>query len=323
MVTVIGRTALVCGATGQTGALLSRELLNNGYAVVGTTREETTHNLWRLEKLKIRDDMQMITLPEFRPPGVLNLLEQVLPDEIYFLAGPSSVATSFREPASTLQQLVFPVINFLEVLRKSNSRTKFFNAASVEIFGNQVGSVLNEKSTLDPVSPYGVGKATNYLTTRNYREAFGVASSSGILTNHESPLRGPGFFAQSVISGLKSVKRGDQKTLNLGSLRGGRDWLWAPEVAKAIYLICSGPEDGDYLVASGDTRPLSDFVETACRFLHLDMEAIVTFDSEKIRPLDIQHNTYDPSGFMGAFDWRPGLTMEEIIERLLQEDILP
>ena len=277
--------------------------------------------MWRLDRLSISESVLVAPLPLQNRSSITDLLASVTPDEIYYLAGPSSVAASFLDPAGSVEKIYQPVVDFLEVLRTNHSDIKFFNAASTDCFGNQADTSLMEQSQQRPVSPYGIAKSAAFWAAKNYREAFGVQAASGILTNHESPLRDPGFFSRRVITGLRKVSQGLQRTITLGNLNGGRDWLWAGDAVEAIHLIGSATIRDDYLVGSGRTSTLRNFVATACDALGLDIDEVVEYDAGLARPLDVESVALDPTKISSALGWKATLDFEQIIDRLLGENL--
>jgi len=274
-----------------------------------------------LDRLSISESVPLEHFPLQNRASITDLLTSVTPDEIYYLAGPSSVADSFRDPAGSMEKIYQPVVDFLEVLRANHSDIKFFNAASTDCFGNQANTTLREESQHRPVSPYGIAKSAAFWAAKSYREAFGVQAASGILTNHESPLRDPGFFSRRVITGLRKVSQGLQRTITLGNLNGGRDWVWAGDAVKAIHLIGSATTRDDYLVGSGRTATLRAFVVTACDVLGLDMDEVVEYDEGLARPLDVETVALDPTKISSALGWKATLDFEQIIDRLLGENL--
>ncbi|MDA8580184.1 GDP-mannose 4,6-dehydratase, partial [Pontimonas sp.] len=247
------KTAFIIGASGQTGAYLSRLLLAAEYRVIGTSRNWAESQTWRLARLGVLDDVTRLSLSLHDSLALEEALDSAAPDEIYYLAGPSSVAASFREPTIAMSEIFDPVVSLLEILKRRSSTAHFVNAASTDCFGNHGKTVLDEQSSMKPVSPYGIAKTATYLTTQNYREAFGLNASNAILTNHESPLRGPDFVTQKIISGLRAIRDGRESNLALGNTTIARDWLWADDVAHALHAIGSAQGSSDYVVASGTT----------------------------------------------------------------------
>lgn len=319
----MGPTAIVIGATGQTGAYLATELVRAAYTVVVTSRNAEHSGWWRLERLGIAADVSKHSVNPSESEDLERLLDSVTPDEIYYLAGPSSVAASFANPAQSFADITGPVNTILETLRHREYRGHFFNAASTDCFGNQPGVVLDETSPMNPVSPYGVAKAATFRMTRNYRETFGLRASNGILTNHESPLRDAHFVTQKIVSTLRRIAAGDDDTLHLGNTSIRRDWLWAGDVARAIRAIGSATTGGDYLVASGTSRTLDDFVGLVCAALSLDASQAVVTDNSLLRPLDIASLDFNPSNITTDLGWAPRFSLDDIVEHLVAERVDP
>ena len=316
-------TALICGVSGQTGAYLAQTLLQKGYRVVGTAREHSEANLWRLKRLAIDSDIENVSLSLHDTVAIRKTLTAYQPDETYYPAGPSSVAASFREPIVSMDQIFQPVVSFLEVLKDTDSSAHFFNAASTDCFGNQPGVVLDENSALQPLSPYAVAKSAALWSVKNYRDSFGVKASNGILTNHESPLRGPDFVTQKIITGLLNIAEGRKRTLALGSTRIARDWLWAGDVAQAISAIASASHPGDYVVASGRSSTLHEFVSLACDKLGLNLEEVITHDQSLFRPSDIESIVLNPQRAEGELGWKARYDLDSIVDALLSGDVGP
>ena len=316
-------TALICGVSGQTGAYLAHTLLQKSYRVVGTSRDHSEANRWRLKRLAIDNDVEKISLSLHDTVAIRKTLAAYQPDEIYYLAGPSSVAASFREPMVSMDQIFQPVVSFLEVLKDTESSAHFFNAASTDCFGNQKDVILDENSALQPLSPYAVAKSAAFWTVKNYRDSFGVRASNGILTNHESPLRGPDFVTQKIITGLLDIAEGKKRTLSLGSTSIARDWLWAGDVANAISAITSATQPGDYVVASGHSSTLHEFVSLACDKLGLNLEEVVTQDQSLFRPSDIESIRLNPQRAEEELGWNAQYGLDSIVDALLSGDVGP
>jgi GDPmannose 4,6-dehydratase len=223
----------------------------------------------------------------------------------------------------SMDQIFQPVVAFLEVLKDTQSSAHFFNAASTDCFGNQPGVHLDEASPLQPLSPYAVAKSAAFWMVKNYRESFGVTASNGILTNHESPLRGPDFVTQKIITGLLGIAAGNEKTLSLGSTAISRDWLWAGDVADAVAAITSAPQPGDYIVASGKSSTLDEFVTTACDKLNLNPEKVITHDESLFRPSDIENISLNPAKAAQQLDWSARYDLDSIVSALLADDVGP
>ena len=314
------KTALIIGASGQTGAYLTRLLLEKGYSVTGTSRNWAESQTWRLNRLGVLEDIKQVSLSLHDSLGLEEALNYEEPEEIYYLAGPSSVAASFREPTTSMSEIFDPVVSLLEVLKRRSSTAHFVNAASTDCFGNHGSSLLDEQSPMRPVSPYGIAKTATYLTTQNYREAFGVHSRNAILTNHESPLRGPDFVTQKIISGLRAISEGRQSTLALGNTAIARDWLWADDVARALHAIGSGQKSSDYVVASGTTSTLDAFTAIACEQFGLEPAEVITHEPGLNRPLEIQSVRLNPAKVQQEHGWKPTVSFQEIVERLISRE---
>ena len=315
------KTALIIGASGQTGAYLSRLLLASGYSVTGTSRNWAESQTWRLNRLGVLEDVKQISLSLHDLLALEAALDSEAPEEIYYLAGPSSVAASFREPTTSMSEIFDPVVSLLEILKRRSSATHFVNAASTDCFGNHGNSLLDEQSPMKPVSPYGIAKTATYLTTQNYREAFGVNSRNAILTNHESPLRGPDFVTQKIISGLRAIHEGRQLTLSLGNTAIARDWLWADDVAQALHAIGSSSDSSDYVVASGTTSTLDAFTAIACDQFGLEAGEVITHEPGLNRPLEIESVRLNPAKVQQQHGWKPTVSFREIVERLVADEI--
>lgn len=316
------KTALIVGVSGQTGAYLAHELVQRGRRVIGTSRDHTAAS-WRLDKLELVRHIDLVSLSLEDFAEIEQLLQNYQPDEIYYLAGPSSVAATFRDPLVVMEQVFQPVLSFLEVLRKNNAKTRFVNSASTDCFGNQPNSTLDETTSMHPVSPYGVAKTAAFTTVLNYRNAYGLNVSNGILTNHESPLRGSEFVTQKLIQGLKEIKCDSRETLALGSTSLSRDWLWAGDVASALVCIAEADRADDFVVASGQSRTLDEFITIACNLLELNKEEVITRDESLVRPLDIQRISLNPTKIKTELGWQPKLALEELINSLLESKIFP
>jgi GDPmannose 4,6-dehydratase len=252
---------------------------------------------------------------------MIRALEHHSPDEIYHLSGPSSVSHSFAKPAKYLPRILNQATVFLEALKKSQSNARFVNSASTDCFGNQPTVVLDEESSFAPISPYGIAKASTFWITKNYREAFGVNACSAILTNHESPLRGEEFVTHKIVKGVREIAEGKSSSLTLGNTKVGRDWLWADDVAHALELIGSSELAEEFVVASGKTSTLMDFVSLACAEAGLAVDEVVSIDPQLFRPADIEHIRLNPQKIMDTLGWKPRFSVEEIVHHLVHDTL--
>jgi GDPmannose 4,6-dehydratase len=316
-------SAMIIGATGQTGAYLTRRLVQNNYRVTVTSRDAENSDWHRLRLLGIEHGIHPRSLNPNDPDNLSSALDSDKPSEIYYLAGPSSVAASFSNPAQSFAEITGPVNTILQTLRVRGYTGSFFNAASTDCFGNQPDVVLDEESAMYPVSPYGVAKSATFRMTKNYREAFGLRASNGILTNHESPLRDSRFVSHKIVSTLARIAAGAQETLHLGNTAIIRDWLWAGDAAEAIHAIGSAEGSDDFLVASGKSRSLDEFVALVCGSLNLEMSSTVVADQSLLRPLDITSLRFNPHKITTKLGWTPRLRLEDIVENLVAGVVNP
>ena len=246
--------ALICGISGQDGAYLAQFLLERGYSVSGTSRDHQMSRFPSLERIGILDQVQLTSMAinDFR--SVLQAIARFEPDEIYNLAGQSSVGLSFEQPVETLESISVGTLNILEGIRFLNPRIRLYNAASGESFGDTAGQPANEATPFRPRSPYAVAKAAAFWQVANYREAYGLFACSGILFNHESPLRPERFVTQKIVGAAVRIALGSRERLRLGNLEVQRDWGWAPEYVDAMWRMMRSSEPGDFVIATGRTR---------------------------------------------------------------------
>lgn len=312
----MSKTALIAGVTGQDGAYLSHYLLQKGYRVVGTSRDAQNSDTNRLKKLGIESDVELISLAlnDFR--SVLKALSSVCPNEIYNLAGQTSVGLSFEQPVECMESIAGGTLNFLEVIRYLNASSRLFSAGSTECFGDTNGLPANETTAFHPRSPYGVAKSTSFWQVANFREAYGIFSCTGILSNHESPFRPDRFVTQKIIQGVKKIKRGSASELRLGNLDIWRDWGWAPEYIEAMYLMLQPDQANDYLIASGQTTSLLEFVRLAFDAAGLDFRDYLVSDNSFLRPSDLRYSSMDPSKIFNDLGWKARAILPEIVQRM-------
>lgn len=314
-------SALIVGVSGQTGSYLARRLLEQGNLVVGTTRDTDRKNLWRLERLGLLSEVSI----EFMSPGefgsVYSILEALRPSSVFFLGGQSSVGLSFRQPLEALESIARPVQNILESLRLLELDTKFVNSASTDMFGNQPGTLLDEASSMRPVSPYGVAKLASYGLTVQYREAFKIWASNAILSNHESPLRGDGFVSSKIVAELEKFREGKMSALRFGDISVVRDWLWADDVASALASISDLQEPDDFVVGSGVSHSLAELIVAAGDAMNIDVINHLESDEDLIRPNEIESVRLNPMKLMKATGWTPEVSFDEIAVRLATKDL--
>lgn len=313
------RSALITGISGQTGALLAKKLIDDGYRVIGSSRDVFNANWWRLDRLGIKESVELVSLDLTDSFDIIRTLNRFSPSEIYNLSGQSSVGLSFSQPIDSFESITLSALNLLEAIRVLELPARFFNAASTDCFGNQPGTRLNEHSAMRPVSPYAVAKTASYWTAVNYRHSFGLHAVNGILTNHESGLRGQQFVSQKIIHTLLAKKRNQGVSLLLGNTSIRRDWLWANDVVEAICLIIRAERPGDFVVGSGRSYSLDDFIARVCEHIGLSVETAYSSDSIHRRPSEIQSIDLDPSLIQRSLSWSPSLSFDQLIDQLIRE----
>jgi GDPmannose 4,6-dehydratase len=314
----MNKCALICGISGQDGAYLAQFLLAKGYRVVVTSRDVQISRFTNLEYLKIRQDIEMhsMAVSDFR--SVLNVIKKTQPDEIYNLTGQSSVALSFEQPVETLESIAVGTINFLEAMRFFERPVKFYNAGSSECFGDTQGIPANELTPFRPRSPYATAKAAAFFEVANYREAYGLYCCSGILFNHESIFRPERFVTQKIVKGALRIAHGRQARLKLGNLDVQRDWGWAPEYVDAMWRMLQQPVPKDYVIATGRTYSLSDFVAQAFQCCDLDWREYVEVDNQLLRPTDIKVGCADPTLAKVELGWIAKNDMKDVVRMMVQ-----
>ncbi len=312
------RRALICGVSGQDGAYLAQLLLGKGYEVWGTTRDlyGPHHNLHRLG---IFDRVRLIPvhLPDL--VSVLSAFEQSSPDEVYDLAGQTSVSLAFKVPVETYQSVAIAALNLLEALRLKGSG-RLFHAGSAECFGAHGRECITLETPMRPRNPYGMAKAAAHMQVGSYRASYGLYACTGVMFNHESPLRSQAYVTQKVIAAVGAIARGSHAKLHLGALDICRDWGWAPEYVQAMWLMLQQPEPEDYIIATGETNSLTAFVEAAFARIGRDSRDYVVQDPTLLRPNDTRFSSADPSPIAEKLGWRAKIHMEQVIELMLAAD---
>lgn len=315
------KKALICGISGQDGAYLAQLLLEKGYQVFGSSRDAQVMQFDSLRRLKIKEQvtLESVSLIDFR--SVLQALIKIQPDEIYNLAGQTSVGLSFQQPVETLESIATGTLNLLEAIRFTERPVKFYNAASGECFGDTGSAPANENTPFRPRSPYAVAKATAFWETVNYREAYGLYGCSGILFNHESSLRPKRFVTKKIISTVCQIAQGKAGHLRLGNLSVTRDWGWAPEYVEAMWLIMQQEAADDFIIATGESNSLQSFVETAFAHFDLDWKEYVVMDEELLRPTDIIFTQADPSKAETKLGWKAKHRMKDVVKMMIQAEL--
>jgi len=313
-----GRTALVCGIGGQDGAYLAAHLVALGYDVVGTSRDAQAGRFAGLETLGVRDRVAVVSmsLVDFR--STLQALKRAQPDEIYNLAGQTSVGLSFDQPVETFESIVVGTINLLEAIRLLDRPVRLYSAGSSEMFGSTGEEPAGEETVLRPRSPYGIAKATAFWQIAQYRAAYGIAAATGILFNHESPLRPERFVTQKIVAAACRIARGQQDTLRLGDLSVRRDWGWAPEYVVAMHRMLQQDELEDFVIATGVTTSLEDFVAAAFAAVGLDWRRHVVRDPALVRPSEIACGRADTRRASERLGWTARFTMPDVVRMMVE-----
>ncbi len=314
------KKALICGISGQDGSFLARFLLSKGYQVFGTSRDAQGSSFSNLTRLGIKDQIHLLSMvPEdFR--SVLVSLRKSSPDEVYYLAGQSSVGLSFEQPAETIQSISLGMLNILEACRMINEDIRIYHAGSSETFGDTKGNPASESTSFHPVSPYAVAKASAFWLVDNYRNAYNLFACTGILFNHESFLRPNRFVTQKIISSVKRIASGSKETLELGRLDISRDWGWAPEYVEAMWLMLQQSEPEDFVIATGETNLLKDFVAVAFDQFGLNWEDHVRQNEEFMRPTDILISVGDPSKAHQKMGWKAKSKMRDVVKLMIENE---
>jgi GDPmannose 4,6-dehydratase len=312
------KIALVTGISGQDGAYLSKLLLEKGYQVYGTSRDAQISSFKNLERLNIRKDVELasVALNDFR--SVIQVLFKVQPDEIYNLAGQSSVSLSFEQPVETQESIYVGTLNLLEAIRFTGKAIKLYNASSSECFGDLGGKAATEETAFRPRSPYAVAKSAAFWQVANYREAYSIFACSGILFNHESPLRPERFVTQKIVRAACRIAQGRQKKLQLGNIEIQRDWGWAPEYVEAMYLMLQQEAPEDFVVATGETRKLQDFIAAAFEAVGLNWKEHTAIDQTLFRPTDIVIGRGDASKAERRLGWKAKYKMADVARMMVE-----
>lgn len=313
------KTALILGVSGQDGGYLAHLLLAKGYRVHGTSRDAEVNDFANLARLGIRArvGVHAAALSDFR--NVLSLLDVVRPDEVYNLAGQSSVALSFDQPVETFESVTGATLNILECIRFGRRPIRFFNAISSECFG-EAPVPATEVTPFRPRSPYGMAKAAAFWATTTYRQAYGIHACCGILSNHESPLRPGRFVARKIVSTAVRIANGSTETLMLGNVSVARDWGLAAEYVDAMWRALQLDEPDDYIVATGETRSLESFIDTVFACVGLDAADHVQTNPSLLRPLDLSISSLNPAKAAAKLGWRATTKLDALAEALVRAE---
>jgi len=317
--------ALITGITGQDGYYLSKLLLENGYEVHGTIRRSSSFNTGRIDSLisKYSEDekLNLHFSDLLDASSISNLIDKIEPDEIYNLGAQSHVAVSFSNPLYTSQTSVIGPITLLEAVKNSKRDIKYYQASSSEMFGGVNSSVLDEKSLFYPKSPYAAGKMFAHNMSKIYRESYGIFAANGILFNHESPLRGETFVTRKITKAVGRIAHNLQTKLTLGNLDASRDWGYAGDYVEAMFKIMQHDVADDWVVATGETHTVREFVQKAFRHVNLDWEKFVTTDKKYERPNEVEHLLGDASKIKKKLLWEPKVGFDELVTLMVDSDL--
>jgi GDPmannose 4,6-dehydratase len=313
----MSKTALILGISGQDGAYLAHLLLEKGYSVVGTSRDHEIGSFLALHKLGIKDHVTLRSMSTSDFRSILTTIQEVQPDEIYNLAGQTSVGLSFSYPVETFESISVSTIHILECLRILKQKSRFYNAGSSEVFGN-TPMPAHEQTPFRPRSPYATAKAAAHFAVSNYREAYGLFASTGLLFNHESPLRPARFVTQKIISTAVRIAQGSNEQLQLGNVSIHRDWGWAPEYVEAMWRILQQEVPDDFIIATGKMHSLEEFVRKTFSQLGLSYQDHVIIDKNLLRPSDIEKSVGDATKAAKLLDWKADITLDKIITKMIE-----
>ena len=314
------KTALITGITGQDGSYLAELLLAKGYRVVGMTRRTSTEVHERIEH--IVGDLEIFSGDLLDQSSMTSIVDEVGPDEIYNLAAQSFVPASWSQPVLTGEFTALGVTRMLEAIRQVNPAIRFYQASSSEMFGNAVESPQNEATPFYPRSPYGVAKVYGHWITVNYRESYGLYASSGICFNHESPRRGKEFVTRKISDGVARIKLGRASELRLGNLDAQRDWGYAGDFVRAMWMMLQPPAPADFVIATGRTHSVRDFVRVAFEAAGLgSYEPYIVVDPRFVRPAEVDQLIGDASKAKRALGWEPTVGFEELVAMMVEADL--
>jgi GDPmannose 4,6-dehydratase len=314
-----GRKALITGITGQDGSYLAELLLEKGYEVHGLVRRSSSFNTWRIDH--IRSGLKLHYGDLVDQNSLVRTLEGIGPEEIYNLAAQSHVKVSFEMPEYTTDVTAMGVLRVLDAVRELGLKARVYQAGSSEMFGLVRETPQSEKTPFYPRSPYGVAKVFGHWTAVNYRESYGIYVSNGILFNHESPRRGENFVTRKITMGLAAIKKGKAKQLRLGNLDAKRDWGYAKDFVEAMWLILQQDKPDDYVVATGETHSVREFLQEAFGYAGLDWNEYVAIDPKYFRPAEVDFLQGDPRKAQTLLGWKPRVSFKELVRLMVDADM--
>lgn len=314
------KKALIIGISGQDGAYLARLLLEEGYAVSGTSRDAQVSKFSNLQALRIHHKVSCLSANPSDFRSLLSAIRATEPTEIYNLAGQSSVALSFEQPVETFNSICIANLNILESIRFLDPNIKYYNAGSSECFGNTI-EPATESTAFRPCSPYGAAKAAAFWQSANYRDSYNLFACSGILFNHESPLRPERFVTQKIVRAAYRIASGAKEKLFLGNLDIERDWGLASDYVRAMWLMLQQDDPDDFIIASGETHSLKTFVSLVFNEFQLDWKEYVASDPKLFRPSDILTSKASPEKARARLGWTAKYNLQQLVQHLVQGEI--
>lgn len=316
------KKAFITGITGQDGSYLAELLLDKGYQVYGLTRRTSTQNFARIEHLIHHPNLELVSGDLIDQHSVTFALKDIQPDEFYNLAAQSFVQTSWEQPVLTGEFTALGVVRMLEAVRLASPHTRFYQASSSEMFGKVREVPQNENTSFYPRSPYGVAKVYGHWITVNYRESYDLFAVSGILFNHESPRRGLEFVTRKIANGVARVKLGKQQHVELGNLESKRDWGYAKDYVEAMWLMMQQEKPEDFVVATGQTHSVRDFLEKACQVAGIaNWEEVYQHNPKYDRPAEVDLLIGDPSKAKQKLGWEPKTNFEELVKIMVEAEL--
>ena len=331
------KIALITGVTGQDGAYMSKLLLDYGYKVYGAYRRTSSINLWRLEELGISDTIELVPFELLEKSNIERVIKKIKPNEIYNFAAQSHVGLSFENPIYTSNIDAIGALKILESIRMIDKKIKFYQASSSEMFGEIGEQKLDENSAFHPRSPYAVSKVFGHFITVNYREAYGIFACSGMLFNHESPLRGTEFVTRKITSTLSEIKAGRKKCLELGNYYAKRDWGYAADFVEGIWKMMQADKPNDYVLATGEQHSVKEFATCAAKFLGFNIiwkgkknneyavdknsnKIIIKKNKEYFRPSDVSSLKGNPNKAKRELGWKPKTKFKDLVKIMVDAD---
>jgi GDPmannose 4,6-dehydratase len=314
------KRALITGITGQDGAYLAKFLVEKGYKVYGGYRRSSTRNFWRLHYLDVKKDIELVPLDLLDQTSIMEAIKKSEPDEIYNLAAQSFVGVSFESAIATGEISGLGVTRILDSIRFINPHIKFYQASTSEMFGN-ASQPQSETTPFEPASPYAAAKLYGHWVNKNYREGYNMFTCSGILFNHESPIRGIDFVTKKITDGVARIKMGYNKELFLGNLDAKRDWGFAGDYVEAMWMMMQHNKPDDYVVATGESHSVKEFCEEAFSVAGLNYDDYVKVDKQFYRPVDVNYLLGDPAKIKTTLGWKPKVSFKELVKMMVEADL--